>query len=716
MRMFVSVCAAASLFAAEPLPNTRPLTINGDPASQMIAGITTYLLRATNESVAHRKPTRERLRKILGVEEQHAPLGPPEFVAAVGSTALLAQNSRFRVYAVRWPVLDGLTAEGLYFEPVTKPRAAVVTVPDADQLPEQLRINEALAAAGCAVLSPVLIDRNDTWSGNPRIRMTNQPHREFVYRMAFPVGRHILGYEVQKVLAALDWFGRQSPGIPLGVWGYGEGGAIALYSAALDERISAAVVSGYFEPREGLWKQPLYRNVFGLLHDFGDAELASMIAPRRLLIETVPGPSVAGPSTKDPSRKGGAPGSLAPAEKSEIEREYRRALAFKGGVGLDVTPNATSAFIEALHLTAAHISAFEIPVRDAAGRQHRQFQEMVDCTQRLVRESTLVREALWSPSEGASVEKWQTLAPKYRTMLWDDVIGRLPASPIPLNVRTAENYSGSGWTGYEVMYDVAPDVFGYGVLLVPRDVRPGERRPVVVAQHGLDGRPQFLFSQAETDREKGAYTPFHFYQNIGSKLAELGFVVYMPQNPYIGDFRHITRLANPVGLSLYSFILAQNDRLLDWLSSLPFVDSSRIGFYGLSYGGKTALRVPALLERYALSICSGDFNEWIAKLTSVDEPFSYMFTHEYEILEFDLARVANHSEMAKMIAPRPFMVERGHRDGVGIDEWVASEYAKVKRFYDEMSIGDRTEFEYFNGPHMIHGVGTVEFLRKHLGR
>jgi hypothetical protein len=456
--------------------------------------------------------------------------------------------------------------------------------------------------------------------------------------------------------------------------------------------------------------------VFGLLKDFGDAELASMIAPRKLLIETASGPTVPGPSTKDPARKGGAPGSLAPAGKSDIEREYRRALELSRGAGLDVTPNATSAFLQALQLTTPQAVPLEIPVRDAAGRQRRQFQEMVDYTQRLVRESTLVREALWSPAEGASMDKWQKLAPKYRTMLWDDVIGRLPASPVPLNVRTAEKYSGPGWTGYDVVYDVAPDVFGYGVLLVPRDVRRGERRPVVVAQHGLDGRPQFLFGQQQTDREKSTYTPFHFYQNIGSKLAELGFVVYMPQNPYIGDFRHISRLANPLGLSLFSFILAQNDRLLDWLNSLPFVDGARIGFYGLSYGGKTALRVPALLERYALSICSGDFNEWIAKLTSVDAPFSYMFTHEYEILEFDLGRVANHSEMAKMVAPRPFMVERGHRDNVGVDEWVASEYAKVKRFYDEMNIGDRTEFEYFNGPHMIHGVGTVEFLRKHLGR
>ena len=34
-----------------------------------------------------------------------------------------------------------------------------------------------------------------------------------------------------------------------------------------------------------------------------------------------------------------------------------------------------------------------------------------------------------------------------------------------------------------------------------------------------------------------------------------------------------------------------------WLATLPFVDAKRIGFYGLSYGGKTAMRVPALLDR-----------------------------------------------------------------------------------------------------------------------
>jgi hypothetical protein len=70
--------------------------------------------------------------------------------------------------------------------------------------------------------------------------------------------------------------------------------------------------------------------------------------------------------------------------------------------------------------------------------------------------------------------------------------------------------------------------------------------------------------------------------------------------------------------------------------------------------------------------------------------------------------------MAALIAPRPFMVERGHFDGVGNDEWVNYEFAKVRRFYTQLGLADRTEIEHFWGPHTINGVGTFEFLHKHL--
>jgi hypothetical protein len=51
---------------------------------------------------------------------------------------------------------------------------------------------------------------------------------------------------------------------------------------------------------------------------------------------------------------------------------------------------------------------------------------------------------------------------------------------------------------------------------------------------------------------------------------------------------------------------------------------------------------------------------------------------------------------------------------VGLDEWVDYEYSKVRRLYNKLGIGGRTVIEHFNGPHTINGLGTFEFLHKHL--
>ena len=117
---------------------------------------------------------------------------------------------------------------------------------------------------------------------------------------------------------------------------------------------------------------------------------------------------------------------------------------------------------------------------------------------------------------------------------------------------------------------------------------------------------------------------------------------------------------------------------------------------------------------YCLSICSADYNEWVMKNASTEMPFCYVFTGEYEIFEWKMAHVANYAELSNLMIPRPFMVERGHDDGVGIDEWVSFEYAKVRRQYNKLGIGDKTEIEYFDGPHKINGQATYEFLHRHL--
>jgi hypothetical protein len=307
----------------------------------------------------------------------------------------------------------------------------------------------------------------------------------------------------------------------------------------------------------------------------------------------------------------------------------------------------------------------------------------------------------------SSLEKYPQSVEPYREYFATEVIGRFDHKLLPPNPRTRKSYEGDAWVGYEVVLDVFPDVIAYGVLILPKDLKPGEKRPVVVCQHGLEGRPQDVIG-------KQGYAS---YKAFATRLAERGFITFAPQNLYIGRdrFRTLQRKANPLGKTLFSVIVPQHQQLTDWLKTLPNVDGSRIGFYGLSYGGKSAMRIPPLVSNYCLSICSADFNDWVWKNASTRSPFSYVWTIEYEIFEFDLGSTFNYAEMAALIAPRPFMVERGHFDGVAPDERVAYEYAKVRHLYQaRLGLGDRTAIEWFVGPHTINGKGTFDFLHKHL--
>jgi dienelactone hydrolase len=603
----------------------------------------------------------------------------------------------------------------------------VIVVPDADEIPERAPHAAELAAHGYLVLVPVLVDRRDNWSGIEAMqRFTNQPHREWIYRQGFEMGRTIIGYEAQKVFAALDALrAKDSPLAPyaehVGILGSGEGGLIALACAALDDRIEAAAISGYFGPHDNLYAEPIYRNVFRLLRNCGNAEMAALVAPRPLYIDPAPGPKIDGPPAPDAQHRGAAPGVLKPFTSEEVAAETKRANAIRQKLGAPEL-NANSQHAGGSQVYGALVATLS-PAKDLAksdpalivstafvdARQQRTVRELEAFSQGLIEpeERDRTTAVLAKVKPGA---EWDATQHALHEHLWRDSIGKIDAPFLPPNPKSRLLFENDKLRAYEVTLDVIDGVYAWGWLLVPKDLKPGERRPVVVCQHGLEGVPE---DTVTTDEKAPGY---RYYKGFATRLAEQGFITYAPHNPYRGQdkFRVLQRRANPLGLSLFSFILAQHDVATQWLASLPFVDPQRIGFYGLSYGGKSAMRLPALVDRYCLSICSGDFNEWIRKNVSVTYRGTYMVTPEYEMPEWNLGNTANYAEMAMLIAPRPFMVERGHDDGVGLDEWVGYEFAKVRRGYDKLGVGDRAEIEWFDGPHTIHGIGTFEFLHKHL--
>ncbi len=740
---------------ARVLHGTVPLTMEGDLAAQMVEALDGYVTDAVARSPEKREilwnrdyssheaytqsvePNRERFRKQIGCLDERLPIEALNYIATTSTAAQVVESDDYTVSRVRWQVFDGVEGEGLLLEPIDGAwTTQVVAIPDADWTPEMIagvtadlppnaQFARRLAQAGCRVVVPLLINRDDTYSGNPTLgAMTNQPHREFIYRMAYQLGRHIIGYEVQKVLSLVDWMSHAD--VPIGVIGYGEGGLIALYSAAADTRIQATAVSGYFQSRQEVWREPIYRNVWGLLHEFGDAEIASLIAPRPLIIEASRGPEVAGPPPPRSGRGGAAPGQLVSPPLDAVKAEFDRARDFYQQLGAendlyfvapeDRLPGAqdtlrmllTELGAEGVSIDGAPLLApADVDDFDYEARQKRQFMQLVNLSQRFLREAASQRQQFfWEKTDTTSLESWEATCREPKAYFWDEVIGRCPPPDAPANPRTRLIYDEPNWKGYEVVLDVWKDIFAYGILLLPNDLQPGEQRPVVVCQHGLEGRPQ------DTADPRIASV----YYAYAASLADRGFITYAPQNPYIGQdaFRVLQRKGNPIKWSLFSLIIRQHERTLDWLADQPFVDADRIGFYGLSYGGKTAMRVPAVLDRYACSICSADFNEWIVKNATVDSRYSYMFGGEYEMPEFDLGNTFNYGEMAGLIAPRPFMVERGHEDGVAPDEWVAHEFAVVRRLYVQLGIADRTEIEFFDGGHQINAEATFRFLHRHL--
>ena len=553
----------------QQLPDTLPLTSQGDIPAEMVAGIDKYLLRELDASILKRasfwhrdsssttaylqsiEPNRQRFRKLLGITETRSKPNMQlnaVFPTGKGAPGVIGIGDGYRIATVRWSVLPGVDGEGLLLIPEKKPIANIIALPDCDWTPEMLcglsegvpreaQFARRLAENGCTVLIPMLINRDSTYSGIPGAGTTNEPHREFLWRAAYEMGRGIIGYEVQKTLSAIDWFVSQNESskskkhLPLGVIGYGEGGLIAMYSAAADPRIDVTVVSGYFQPREQMWKEPIYRSVFGLLAEFGDAEIASLIAPRALIIEASRHPEISGPPKKGGNQA--APGIITTPPLKDVSSEFARVLEFTQGIPaskpliLSISPDGNgeagtestlSAFLHALGFSAKLLPAGSLPKKtrpldNPEGRLKRQFDQIAEHTQVLMRDSPSRRNEFWSKADFSSAEKFEASLPGFRDTFWKEVIGYLPKPTLPPNVHTRKVYDTPKFIGYEVTIDLYPDVFSYGIILIPKGIKPGERRAVVVCQHGLEGRVQDVADPAVDSL---------YYHSFACRLAEQG--------------------------------------------------------------------------------------------------------------------------------------------------------------------------------------------------
>ncbi len=579
--LLIVVAAIAPGHAAEPgakpqdsstetFPGTQLLTGDADMCVETISHADRFLDKALARSIAERarhwqrdlsspegyaasvEPNRQRFAAIVGVRDPRVtPL--VEFLASSTTPKPVGSGPGYAIWSIRWSALDGLSGEGLLLEPASgEPLARVVVVPDCAQTPEMAvgltegiaeksQLARRLAENGCRVIVPALIDRERQFSAIAHgTKKGDITHRELLNRAAYQMGRTVVGLEVQKILAAIDWLNAGWPVSkdsltrypPLAVVGYGEGGLLALYAGALDTRIATVGVSGYFDSRQNVWREPIDHNFFGLLEEFGDAEIASLVAPRSLIVEA----SGVTPFEIPPGSKT-APGRVVTPSLESVRAEFARLGDLIHGLAMPAPPElivsangdgpaASEPFVGGLlkRLGASDVRPSgpaptkQADLVDPAVRLKRQIDEMAIFNERLIDDGPQIRDEFMSKinTKGTLADYVESVKP-YREYFANKVIGQFDDALTTPNVRSRLKYETPEFRGYEIVLDVFPEVIFYGILLVPTNLKPGEHRPVVVCQHGHDGRAEFTI---EGNMQS--------YQNFSARLAQRGFVVFAP--------------------------------------------------------------------------------------------------------------------------------------------------------------------------------------------
>jgi hypothetical protein len=297
-------------------------------------------------------------------------------------------------------------------------------------------------------------------------------------------------------------------------------------------------------------------------------------------------------------------------------------------------------------------------------------------------------------------------------------IGEPPKSKPPLSARILEETTHETHTLQKITFDTEPSESVPSFLLRPKGLNG--KLPVVICPHqttqagkkepaGLTGNPQL---------------------HTALQLVQRGFVTFTydaicfgerhdPASGHYGDaipfYRRHPRW------SLLGKMVWDLSRAIDYLQTLEFVDSTRIGSMGHSHGGITTIFGMAFDERIKVGASNCGFdtfridgNTWRwSRATALLPLLGFYISNP--ALNMDFYRAVPDSEVVKtpfdlhellaLIAPRPLFLSTSDEDFVFPNGgWSARRaLARIKPVYELLGSGDRLSSHFFSGGHNFPG-------------
>lgn len=297
-------------------------------------------------------------------------------------------------------------------------------------------------------------------------------------------------------------------------------------------------------------------------------------------------------------------------------------------------------------------------------------------------------------------------------------LGGFPARKCPLAAEITERKEFSTYTRETVLFNSREKMTVFGYFVRPKEWKSPGACMICIPGHGagVDEIVGITPDGKVRDNRDGYQHDFALqcvdHGMAALALEPLGFghrrdEAARKRGPGASSCMPAAGAALLLGQCMIGWRLWDIVRAVDYLETRKDVDPGRIGLMGISGGGMMTLFGTALEPRIKACLVSGYYNTFRDCIFSIQ--------HCIDNYVPGLLNVAEMSDVAGLIAPRPMFVESGTKDPIFPIEATRRSYEEAKKIWGVWGATDRLGLEVFEGDHYFSGKLGFPFLKKALG-